>query len=85
MKEESSDLNDNNDVSGDGDSDVYSDRDDKESDVSDCERIGQVVTSVLDQNGGTMYIFTDTENDGDVDSSDDDRDVYIDAVDRTYV
>ena len=76
-------------------SDVYSDHDDdKESDVSGGDysdgeydiSVGRhVSTRVIGQNTGHVYVFSDNENDGDVDSSDDDGDVYIDAVDRTYV
>lgn len=79
-------YNESNDVIGNVDSDVYSDNDDKESDIiSDCEGAGQIIRSVFTNDSGTMYVFTDTENDGDIDSSDDEREVYIDAVERTYV
>lgn len=57
---------------------------DKESSCSGTDRNGKEVAFVY-RNGSEDYAFTDNENDGDIDSSDDERDVFLDAVESTYV
>ncbi|WAR26127.1 hypothetical protein MAR_011831 [Mya arenaria] len=55
------------------------------SDYSESERVGRLVSSLFTRNGRSYTFTDDEENDGDIDSSDDGRDVYMDALETSYV
>jgi len=66
-------------------SDTLGGDDDSTSACSTGGRMGRLVSSMLSGDSSHYAFSDDAENDGDIDSSGDERDVFIDALETSYV